>query len=223
MTKRLTLVLFFILQNIIIANAQEDKRLGILAGISYSPTIASVDGEQFTKDPIHGYSIDLQFSYNVCKKLPLDVFTGFKLGNGNKSTTNDNDKDWKTKFNLMNIDIPVGVQYRIKINDKVNIIPNVALNMRIGCSAWEKTEYTGGLSGKKYKDKYGSQPKLSTFDCYKSNKEGDQWKRFELGMRVGVNVSYERFFFGYAFAPDFVGPTENIKINTHLISVGLRY
>ena len=103
------------------------------------------------------------------------------------------------RTNLHSLNIPLNLAFRLSFNDnKISITPYIGLNGRINLAGSQKVDY--------FDNRYYDDQKLDLFDDSTTSEEGvgkQAFKRFQIGMNLGVGFSFSAFYLGVGHTFDF--------------------
>lgn len=142
-------------------------------------------------------------------KLPLYVEYGLEaIWNNFSEKDEDRNGSWETETNFITLSIPVNIAYKFMVpNTGICASPYLGVNVKAHLSG--KTSYRG--------EENGSQ------DFF----EDEGGKRCQVGMNIGLGISYKNIYIGYRFQPDFIPIVEGLKeyetdtkTYSNMISVG---
>lgn len=239
-------------------------------GISYNNTHLGHNkyaGGKNSNISLNGVGLDYIHGFSLTDRLPLFLETGvnlnFNFGSKDAVSTNFGDyedfdeEDWgdfmddvedgdipttKTKYQNINMQIPVNLVYRFNINENFSIAPYFGLNFKVHFTSKYKTElpsydeegdygYEGYAYDYGYDDEYdygtddndGSKW-ISNFDKKQVGKN-NTWNRFQMGWHVGVGFQYKPFYLGVQYGTDFIAAYSHkkSKINTGNLKISLAY
>lgn len=146
-----------------------------------------------------GVGMDYGFSENWSLQSGLMISSkGFKYKEG----------DWKSKFRPIYLDIPILAAYKFNISDNTKFVINAGPYLAIG------------LGGK---NKETDEEDVKLFD-----KDGYDWKRFDLGIQYGIGLELsDRYLINLTGQNGFISPADgedgDPKNMTFSIGVGYRF
>lgn len=145
-----------------------------------------------------GVGMDYGFSENWSLQSGLMISSkGFKYKEG----------DWKSKFRPIYLDIPILAAYKFNISDNTKFVINAGPYLAIG------------LGGK---NKETDEEDIKLFD-----KDGYDWKRFDLGIQYGIGLELsDRYLINLTGQNGFISPVDggdDPKNMTFTIGVGYRF
>lgn len=167
----------------------------------------------------------------LTSKVPLYLEVGgalqFRSSKWDYSVSYDGGSDAiKIKGNMLSLNIPVSLAYRININDDFAISPNFGFDFRINLTGKLKGDATYSYSGEteEYKfldiDLFKDQT-YEDLEGYEAEWEG--WKRFQAGWHIGVGFDYRALHLGVKYGTDFNELTENLKVATTSVTLGWNF
>lgn len=145
-----------------------------------------------------GVGMDYGFSENWSLQSGLLISSkGFKYKEG----------DWKNKYRPIYLDIPILAAYKFNISDNTKFVINAGPYLAIG------------LGGK---NKETDEEDIKLFD-----KDGYDWKRFDLGIQYGIGLELsDRYLINLTGQNGFISPVDggdDPKNMTFTIGVGYRF
>lgn len=173
---------------------------------------------------LNGFGLNYIHGFGVAENMFVETGANVDFLFGNKSEKDEGDK-YETKFQNINLQVPVNYVYRFNIADGVSIDPYVGLNFKLHFTGKYKEEDT--IDGEKEAGKW-----VNVFD----DGEGDDaigkdrtWNRFQMGWHVGVGCNYDKYYLGVQVGTDFIPAYSHDfegvkpKINTLDVKVSLGY
>ena len=145
-----------------------------------------------------GVGMDYGFNENWSLQSGLMISSkGFKFKEG----------DWKDKYRPIYLDIPILAAYKFNISDNTKFVINAGPYLAIG------------LEGK---NKETDEEDIKLFD-----KDGYDWKRFDLGIQYGIGLELsDRYLINLTGQNGFISPVDggdDPKNMTFTIGVGYRF
>lgn len=145
-----------------------------------------------------GVGMDYGFNENWSLQSGLMISSkGFKFKEG----------DWKNKYRPIYLDIPILAAYKFNISDNTKFVINAGPYLAIG------------LGGK---NKETDDEDIKLFD-----KDGYDWKRFDLGIQYGIGLELsDRYLINLTGQNGFISPVDggdDPKNMTFTIGVGYRF
>lgn len=145
-----------------------------------------------------GVGMDYGFNENWSLQSGLMISSkGFKFKEG----------DWKGKYRPIYLDIPILAAYKFNISDNTKFVINAGPYLAIG------------LGGK---NKETDEEDIKLFD-----KDGYDWKRFDLGIQYGIGLELsDRYLINLTGQNGFISPVDggdDPKNMTFTIGVGYRF
>lgn len=145
-----------------------------------------------------GVGMDYGFNENWSLQSGLMISSkGFKFKEG----------DWKDKYRPIYLDIPILAAYKFSISDNTKFVINAGPYLAIG------------LGGK---NKETDEEDIKLFD-----KDGYDWKRFDLGIQYGIGLELsDRYLINLTGQNGFISPVDggdDPKNMTFSIGVGYRF
>lgn len=180
----------------------------------FEVSFASTDIQHF-EDPLIGFEAGVIYGQSISKSVPLFLEYGLNLTWTTRDLAEEDDyyyDDYELRFTTMNIAVPLNLAYKFTFpsNSDIALTPFVGLNFKVNVMALES-----------YDDGYDDET-LNWFD--KDDVGKVTTNRFQLGMNLGVGLSYQKIYFGYRFQPDF-GKFDKYckKTHTNYVSVGINF
>lgn len=167
-------------------------------------------------DNFKGATIGIVWGSNITQNVqPIFFESGVEA---TWNTYEESGYDETTKINLLSFSVPMNLVYKVEVpNTNAILSPFVGLNLKyhaMGKAKWED-------------DYYNESESYDIFD--KKDMYGDPFKRFQVGMNLGIGISINNLYIGYKFQPDFTPImkdsyyNEKIKTRTHQISLGVNF
>lgn len=170
--------------------------------VSYLPSklkVSDSDGNIKLKGSFEaGYLRGIGLTSNV----PLYLEVGGALQYRSYS---EEDYGYETKFNMLSLNIPVALTYRINVTDDFAVSPNFGFDFRVNVMGKEKVTEDGD-------------------ELYDTDLFSDaDWKRFQAGWHIGVGLDYRALHFGVQYGTDFNEIAEELKIATTSVTLGWNF
>ena len=175
--------------------------------IGYNPTkIKWEEDQSYWEDVLpfkHGVTVGYLHASNIVKNVPLYLEYGanFMYSFGKDEYSEDDYYDEYTlirKANMYSVNVPVNLALRLSFNnDKVAITPYLGLNFRVNVA--------GNV---KYEEEYDGDSESWTNKLFDSSNDdeamGDAaFKRFQVGLNLGVGLTFNSFYIGVGYVTDF--------------------
>lgn len=208
--------------------------------VSYLPSKLKIDGvgggdlgellEDLTK--LKGsFEVGYLRGIGLTSKVPLYLEVGGALQfRSSKWDYSDSDDGASAavniKANMLSLNIPVSLAYRININEDFAISPNFGFDFRINLTGKLKGDISASYGGE------SEEMELMDIDLFKDQTyydiEGyemkwEGWKRFQAGWHIGVGFDYKVLHFGVNYGTDFNEITKKCKIATTSVGVGWNF
>lgn len=166
-------------------------------GMNFSNT-TKIDESKALPGFTLGVGMDYGFNENWSLQSGLMISSkGFKFKEG----------DWKDKYRPIYLDIPILAAYKFNISDNTKFVINAGPYLAIG------------LGGK---NKETDEEDIKLFD-----KDGYDWKRFDLGIQYGIGLELsDRYLINLTGQNGFISPVDggdDPKNMTFSIGVGYRF
>ena len=117
----------------------------------------------------------------------------------------EEDYGYETKFNMLSLNIPVALTYRINVTDDFAVSPNFGFDFRVNVMGKEKVTEDGD-------------------ELYDTDLFSDaDWKRFQAGWHIGVGFDYRALHFGVQYGSDFNEIAEEVKVATTSVTLGFNF
>ena len=170
--------------------------------VSYLPSklkVSDSDGNIKMKGSFEaGYLRGIGLTSNV----PLYLEVGGALQYRSYS---EEDYGYETKFNMLSLNIPVALTYRINVTDDFAVSPNFGFDFRVNVMGKEKVTEDGD-------------------ELYDTDLFSDaDWNRFQAGWHIGVGLDYRALHFGVQYGTDFNEIAEELKIATTSVTLGFNF
>lgn len=195
------------------ANAQGYNR----AALSYNHDNLSYNKEMGDFGVgLNGFGLNYIHGFGVAENMFVEVGGNFNFNFGSDSESVEGYK-FETKYQNINLQVPVNYVYRFNVADGVSIDPYVGLNFKLHLTA--KTKFEETEDGETEKSDW-----VSAFDEDKVGKD-NTWNRFQMGWHVGAGLNYDRYYLGVQFGTDFlpIYKQDKAKINTSSLKISLGY
>lgn len=214
-----------------IANAQDYNRVAI----SYEhPTLsfnkdASMWDDKSESVGTNGFGINYIHGFSIAKNMFIETGGNFNFNFGSKSDKWTEEDYWsedKTKFQNINLQVPVNYVYRFNVAENISIDPYVGLNFKLNLVSKFKNEYS---------DSDGDNDSSDWYNCFSSDEKDmghkdATWNRFQMGWHIGVGCNYQRYYLGIQFGTDFIPAYshkfdggDKPKINTSDLKISVGY
>lgn len=175
--------------------------------IGYNPTKIKWENYQSEWEEVlpfkHGVTVGYLHASNIVKNVPLFLEYGanFMYSFGKDEYSDDDyygEYTQITKANMYSVNVPVNLALRLSFNnDKVAITPYLGLNFRVNVA--------GNL---KMEEEYAGDSESWTkrlFDSSNDDEAMDDYafKRFQVGLNLGVGLTFNSFYIGVGYVTDF--------------------
>lgn len=195
------------------ANAQETPKkylFGIRVGIDVSRlTIPSkTTGEKFLASPRTSFNAGITNQLRLTQKKPFYFEIGAMLHNkGGKVQATDGGSDIELSLNAMYLELPVMLNYHIRLAPKVAVIPFAGFYGSLG------------VDGKQSFDDLGLEIQQNLFGKNKMFQRGD------FGGRIGIGLSIHSVYIGASYGGGFLNiaqedDTSKFRNRSWSLSVG---
>lgn len=180
--------------------------------IGYNPTkITWEDDQSYWEDLLpfkHGVTVGYLHASNLVKNVPLFLEYGanFMYSFG-KDSFSEEDYDYDltctTKMSMYSLNVPVNLALRLSFNnDKIALTPYLGLNFRVNVAGNRK------LIAELDSDYYGNDTETVTQKLFDSSDSDDAlgdnaFKRFQVGLNLGVGLTFNSFYIGVGYVTDF--------------------
>lgn len=181
--------------------------------ISYDHTnMRYSGGNDLKRIGYNGISAGYVHSFNLGRKLPLFLETGAGLDFFRHSFDGSEGRIVeKVSTNILGLNIPANVVYKINITDKIAVKPYTGLYLRLNLLAKEKFEC--GLTDNT------SEEAVNLFD----GDLGESWNRVQLGWQIGAAVDYGCYNVGVGYAIDFNPIAVDSRLGVFSLRLGLNF
>ena len=175
--------------------------------IGYNPTKIKWEDSQIEwEDQLpfkHGVTVGYLHASNLVKNIPLFLEYGanFMYSFGKDEYSDDDYYGEYTliiKANMYSVNVPVNLALRLSFNnDKVAITPYLGLNFRVNVA--------GNLKAEEEYDGDSDSWTNKLFDSSNDDEAmGDYaFKRFQVGLNLGVGLTFNSFYIGVGYVTDF--------------------
>lgn len=175
--------------------------------IGYNPTKIKWEDYQSQNEARRPFKNGITVGYlhasNLVRNVPLYLEYGanFMYSFGKDEYSEDDYYDEYTlirKANMYSVNVPVNLALRLSFNnDKVAITPYLGLNFRVNVA--------GNV---KYEEEYDGDSESWTNKLFDSSNDdeamGDYaFKRFQVGLNLGVGLTFNSFYIGVGYVTDF--------------------
>lgn len=178
---------------------------------------------------LNGFGINYIHGFGVAKNMFVETGANFNFDFGTKSLKETDEESWeeyKTKFQNINLQVPVNFVYRFNVTENISIDPYVGLNFKLNVVSKFKDDYT---SSDPEDNELGEWINLFNKDEKNMGDKDYTWNRFQMGWHVGVGCNYQRYYLGIQFGTDFIPAySHNFegnkpKVNTSNLKISLGY
>jgi|GEM_PF-3989683 len=177
------------------------QKLGIQAGYSLTNTFANIDSKNiaFNRKPMSGFTVGPLFSWDFYKNFGADIAIMANMRNANFKISYKENIPTVFKQTLYYLDIPLHAYYKQSIkNTKLIVFAGPSFNIGL-----DGTNYA-------YMDTKVQKP---IFDSEKDQEElfGKEktYKRFEIGIDIGIAVEYKNILFKASYMQGLNNITQN--------------
>ena len=129
------------------------------------------------------------------------------------------------KGNMLSLNIPVSLAYRININEDFAISPNFGFDFRINLIGKLKGDSSFSYGGESVEEELMDidlfKDQIYDIEGYEFEWEG--WNRFQAGWHIGVGLDYRALHFGVQYGSDFNEIVEGTKVATASITLGWNF
>lgn len=209
----------------LVANAEGYNR----AGVSYEHPMVNFNKEANEWNDksetlgMNGFGLNYVHGFGVATNMFVEVGGNVNFSFGNKSVSYDDAKD-ETKFQNINLTVPVNYVYRISLTEEVSLDPYAGINFKLNLATKYKNKYTD-------EDGVVEDDWVNVYNDNDKNMNGKDytWNRFQMGWQVGVGCNYNQYYVGVQFGTDFIPAySHNFdgykpKINTSNLKITLAY
>ena len=119
--------------------------------------------------------------------------------------------DYSESVNMLGVNVPVSVVYRVNVTDNFAISPNFGLNFRLN------------LFGKMKMSDETASIDMNVFSDNEMAELGGAWKRFQAGWHIGVGFDYKALHLGVDYGTDFNEIAANTKAKTTWVTLGMNF
>ena len=168
--------------------------------VSYLPTKLKADGESLKMKG--SFEAGYLRGIGLTSNLPLYLEVGGAI---QYRSYKDDYEGESVKDNILSVNIPVALTYRINVNDDFAVSPNFGFDFRVNV-----------LGKEKYESEYGGDYDVDLFS-------DAEWGRFQAGWHIGVGLDYRALHFGVQYGTDFNDIIDGLKVATTSVTLGLNF
>lgn len=168
--------------------------------VSYLPTKLKADGESLKMKG--SFEVGYLRGIGLTSNLPLYLEVGGAI---QYRSYKDDYEGESVKDNILSVNIPVALTYRINVNDDFAVSPNFGFDFRVNV-----------LGKEKYESEYGGDYDVDLFS-------DAEWGRFQVGWHIGVGLDYRALHFGVQYGTDFNDIIDGLKVATTSVTLGLNF
>lgn len=174
----------------------------------------------------NGVYLEWLDAVSMSQTSPIYLDWGFNL---NYNYYKDEKNDIKTTSNLMQIAVPIQVEYRLPVGENLHISPFLGIVARVNVLGTGSSEYKvkEWVSGSKYTSgHYSTKTEKKDLDYFSKDDMGSSeacWKRFQLGWNIGVNFDINKFTIGVSYGTDFMEIAKKMGSSTLKVGIGVAY
>jgi len=205
-----------------ISLASYAQTVGLRAGMSLTNMSMKYDDESMSDDFKYkpGFLVGTTVDFPVSPVFAIEtglLFSskGFKM---EESDTYMNETmEYKSKLNLIYLDVPITLLGRLNIGDKTNLFLSTGPYLGFGLEGKAKTEITSN----------GQTEKVENDIKFGSDESEDDLKRFDYGLVFGGGIEYGVFQFGvyyeHGLANLSIASDDNLKIRNKALNIAVTY
>lgn len=179
--------------------------------VGYNPTkIKWKEDQSDWEDALpfkHGVTVGYLHASNLVRNVPLYLEYGanfmYSFGKDSYSEEDyDYDLTCTTKMSMYSLNVPVNLALRLSFNnDKIALTPYVGLNFRVNVAGNRKVIL-------ELDSDYGNDTETVTQKLFDSSDSDDAlgdaaFKRFQVGLNLGVGLTFNSFYLGVGYVTDF--------------------
>lgn len=177
----------------------------------WNPSTLNIDVKDADNQNFTGLSLGYNHAFGLSKSIPLYVETGLGLQYSFCTVDYDDDEEdyydedeEDEKYWMLSAKVPVNLTYAFQIpGSSVTLLPYAGLGLRFNIAGQEKY-------GKEHTNLFS-----------KKDKDGDQWKRFQIGWQIGLKAHIgQNFMLGAGYYRDFSEIAKKVKISGGNITIG---
>jgi len=238
-------------------------------GISYNNTHLGANkqaGGDKNSVSLNGFGIDYIHGFSLTQSCPLFLELGinanFNFGSKSYKASDFNWEDYldpedyedlfddyedsfggssmKTKYQDINLQIPVNFGYRFNVAENFSIAPYVGLNFKLHIISKKCDEFedNAGDANDDYYDDYYDDYDMDSESSQKSEwknlfsdsakdmgSKDATWNRFQMGWHVGAGFQYKPLYLGIQYGTDFIPAYSHkkSKVNSGNLKITLAY
>ena len=213
----------------------------------YLPSTVSFSDDDYGDDfKMQGFYVGYTHGFNLTSKLPLFLEFGgqVQFRTGKSESFDDvvyNSYNYYTiaevevtpKSNLLSLNIPVNLAYRLNINNDFAITPYFGFDFRINLMGKCKYKFDVSMDPD-YEDEFSEDEIVDYLEDdggYKATNLFDKddqgkdyvWKRFQAGWHIGVNFDYKALHIGVNYGTDMNEWAKKTKLKTTTVALGFNF
>lgn len=169
----------------------------------------------------NGFYVEWLDAVSCSRNIPIYFDWGFNL---NYNYHKDENSNAKSTSNMFQIAVPLQVEYRLPVGEKVHISPYLGLIARVNILGSGSLEYETISYNSKGKKKTGTEKRdINYFDKEDMGSSEACWKRFQLGWNIGANFDFGKFYIGLSYGTDFMEIAKKCHSSTFKVGIGVAY
>lgn len=166
-------------------------------------------------DALKGFRIGWINGACVGNGYPLFIEYGANLA---FHTAKEEDDDSKTRFNMLALNIPFNLTYKLTFNNGMYLSPYAGIHFKVNMIGKEKTTYDSD---------YDDDETTNYFDSDDMGGSKYTANRFQMGWQIGANLGYKKLNFNIGYDADFLPFYKEHKneINTKgfIVTMGVNF
>ena len=206
-------------------------------GVSYNSYKYTIDKENADDLGMTGIGAEWIHGFGLSSTTPIYIESGLNFISAFKSASQDDKKvggksyEYKTKYTMMNIAVPINLAYRFTLpgNSDVSITPFTGITLKYNiASKWKNTvdeeyyEEMGWTTDKKIEEN-GYEKWYDHFDKKDMGDKKNTHKRFQFGWQIGAGLSYKALYLGLSYNIDFTEVAKKTKTSNFAATIGYNF
>ena len=203
-------------------------------GVSYNSYKYTIDKENADDLGMTGIGAEWIHGFGLSSTTPIYIESGLKFIYAFKSESQDDKKvggksyEYKTKYTMMNIAVPINLAYRFTLpgNSDVSITPFTGITLKYNIALKSKNTADDDF----YDDMGWSKKQIEEFeestDYFDKDDMGDSkntYKRFQFGWQIGAGLSYKALYLGLSYNLDFTEAAKKTKTSNFAATIGYNF
>lgn len=207
--------------------------------VSYSPVALKGFYGAAGKLSLPGVSVGYTRGINLKSDLPLFLELGGQLSYASNTFDKSDlplldlfdDYDYtmssflpEQKHTFVAVSVPVAVSYKFSFaGKKFSVAPLVGLNFRYNIIGEFETEITNDLYSAAEKGYFYQNWDNSPTEQMLYGPRKDDYKKFQVGWQIGLNLNYKKLNIGVSYMKDFMKITDTAKASVTYVTLGIHF